>query len=127
MRKRQNVRLFQKESVCVCVCVCERERERQRQREKKSEREREREREKKRERERETKKETKRQRKREKGVRLSGEDRNNTLTCRPSAMLMSVVKMTSAAKNPSGRTIRRTAESSKVRSNHWLACVWAAF
>ena len=117
MRKRQNVRLFQKESVCVCVCVCERERDRDRERKRERERKKER----------ETKKETKRQRKREKGVRLSGEDRNNTLTCRPSAMLMSVVKMTSAAKNPSGRTIRRTAESSKVRSNHWLACVWAAF
>ena len=41
-----------------------------------------------------------------------------SLTCSPSAMLISVVRMTSAAKKPSGRTMRRTAESSKVRSNH---------
>ena len=42
-------------------------------------------------------------------------------------MLISVVRMTSAARKPSGRTIRLTAESSRVRSNHWLACVCAAF
>jgi hypothetical protein len=53
--------------------------------------------------------------------------RESVRTCRPSAILMSVVRMTSAARNPSGRTMRLTAESSRVRSNHWLACVCAAF
>lgn len=34
--------------------------------------------------------------------------------------------MTSADRKASGRVIRRMAESSSVRSNHWLACVFAA-
>jgi hypothetical protein len=47
-------------------------------------------------------------------------------TCSPSAMLSSMVKMTSTAKKPSGRMIRRMAESSNVRSSHWFACVCPA-
>ena len=41
-------------------------------------------------------------------------------------MLERRVRITSVARNPSGRTILRIALSSSVRSNHWLACVCAA-
>ena len=41
-------------------------------------------------------------------------------------ILASVERTTSTARKPSGRTIRRIALSSSVRSNHWLACVFAA-
>lgn len=42
-------------------------------------------------------------------------------------MLIKVLRMTSAERKASGRVILRTAESSRVRSNHWAACVCAAF
>ncbi len=42
-------------------------------------------------------------------------------------MLVRVDKMTSAERKASGSTMRRIAESSRVRSNHWEACVLAAF
>ena len=47
-------------------------------------------------------------------------------TCMPSAMFMRRVRITSVARNASGSVIRRIAESSRVRSNHWFACVLAA-
>mmetsp|Transcript_5336 Transcript_5336/g.10481 ORF Transcript_5336/g.10481 Transcript_5336/m.10481 type:complete len:230 (+) Transcript_5336:71-760(+) len=44
----------------------------------------------------------------------------------PSAIFINKFNTTSTAKNPSGSIILRMALSSKVRSNHWLACVFAA-
>ena len=51
----------------------------------------------------------------------------NWLTWRPSAILINVERITSAERKASGKVIRRMAESSKVRSNHWFAWVLAAF
>lgn len=53
-------------------------------------------------------------------------DMRVALTCRPSAMLVSVERMTSAVRKASGSVMRRMAESSRVRSNHCVACVFAA-
>jgi hypothetical protein len=52
---------------------------------------------------------------------------NDYLTCKPSAMFVKTLRITSVAKKPSGSIMRRIAESSSVRSNHWLAWVLAAF
>mmetsp|Transcript_9866 Transcript_9866/g.24302 ORF Transcript_9866/g.24302 Transcript_9866/m.24302 type:complete len:201 (+) Transcript_9866:293-895(+) len=46
-------------------------------------------------------------------------------TTTPEMTFVTMSRMESTARKDSGRTIRRLAESSRVRSNHWVACVWA--
>ena len=48
-------------------------------------------------------------------------------TSSPATMLVTRIRIASAARAASGRTSRRFALSSSVRSNHWVAAVYAVF
>ena len=50
-----------------------------------------------------------------------------SLTWRPSVTFWARRSTASAQRNPSGIEIRRLAESSKVRSSHWVEAVMGAF